>query len=93
MKGLVYFEAIVAQQHYDEVILRTEILFSLFKGPEGEKLMLEQNIVVDVLLQMHQIRQFTEEEISEYRRPFAVAEGRTSNAELGARTALGRRAR
>ena len=37
----------------------------------------EQNIVVDVLLQMHQIRQFTEEEISEYRRPFAVAgEGR-----------------
>ena len=77
MKGMVYFEAIVAQQHYDEVTADRRDFVQSFKGPEGEKLMLEQNIVVDVLLQMHQIRQFTEEEISEYRRPFAVVgEGR-----------------
>ena len=77
MKGLVYFEAIVAQQHYDEVSADRRDFVQSFKGPGGEKLMLEQNIVVDVLLQMHQIRKFTEEEISEYRRPFAFAgEGR-----------------
>jgi len=77
MKGLVYLEAIVAQQHYDEVSADRRDFVQSFKGPGGEKLMLEQNIVVDVLLQMHQIRKFTEEEISEYRRPFAVAgEGR-----------------
>ena len=77
MKGLVYFEAIVAQQRYDEVTADRRDFVQSFKGPDGEKLMLEQNIVVDVLLQMHQIRKFSEEEISEYRRPFAVVgEGR-----------------
>ena len=49
MKGLVYFEAIVAQQHYDEVTADRRDFVQSFKGPEGEKLMLEQNIVVDVL--------------------------------------------
>ena len=63
MKGLVYFEAIVAQQHYDEVTADRRDFVQSFKGPEGEKLMLEQNIVVDVLLQMHQIRQFTEKRL------------------------------
>ena len=50
MKGLVYFRAIVAQQHYDEVTADGDFVQS-FKGPEGEKLMLEQNIVVDVFVE------------------------------------------
>ena len=50
MKGLVYLEAIVAQQQYDEATSDRRDFVRYFKGPQGEKLMLEQNIVVDVLL-------------------------------------------
>ena len=77
MKGLVYMEAIVAQQSYEDVPLERRDFVRAFKGAEGERLMLEENIVVEVLLQLHQLRQFTEEELAEYRRPFMEAgEGR-----------------
>ena len=77
MKGLVYMEAIVAQQSYEDVSQERRDFVRAFKGAEGERLMLEENIVVEVLLQLHQLRQFTEEELAEYRRPFKEAgEGR-----------------
>ena len=77
MKGLVYMEAIVAQQSYEDVSQERRDFVRAFKGTEGERLMLEENIVVEVLLQLHQLRQFTEEELAEYRRPFKEAgEGR-----------------
>ena len=77
MKGLVYMEAIVAQQSYEDVSQERRDFVRSFKGAEGERLMLEENIVVEVLLQLHQLRQFTEEELAEYRRPFKEAgEGR-----------------
>ena len=49
MKGLIYFEAIVAQQQCDEATSDRRDFVRSFKGPQGEKLVLEQNIVVDVL--------------------------------------------
>ena len=77
MKGLVYMEAIIAQQSYEDVPQERRDFVRAFKGAEGERLMLEENIVVEVLLQLHQLRQFTEEELAEYRRPFKEAgEGR-----------------
>ena len=61
-KGLVYLEAIDAQQHHDEATSDSRDFVRSFKGPQGERLMLEQNIAVDVLLQMHRIRKLSEEE-------------------------------
>ena len=77
IKGLVYMEAIVMEQSYDEVPKERRDFVRAFKSVDGERLMLKENVVVDVLLQLHQQRKFTPEELAEYRRPFLQAgEGR-----------------
>jgi haloalkane dehalogenase len=72
VRGIAYMEAIVAPiPSWDEWPKPVRALFQAFRSPEGEKLVLEQNAFVEQVLPGAILRTLDDEEMAEYRRPFA----------------------
>lgn len=70
--GIVYMEAIATPmtwEHWPEAAVST---FKGFRSQAGEKMILEKNIFVERVLPGSVIRPMSEEEMNEYRRPFAA---------------------
>ncbi|MGB0625740.1 MAG: haloalkane dehalogenase [Alphaproteobacteria bacterium] len=71
VKGIAYMEAIVKSRSWDDFPERARPAFEGFRSPAGEKMVLEENFFVERMLPGSILRDLTDEEMTEYRRPFA----------------------
>ncbi len=77
IKGIAYMEAIVGPGRWDAFPEPMKGLFQSLRSPMGETMVLEKNFFVEKMLPGAILRQLTDEEMDEYRRPFAEpGEGR-----------------
>jgi len=75
--GLAYMEAIVTPLTWDDWPEQARRAFQGFRSPAGEDLILAKNMFVERVLPGSILRRLSEEEMAEYRRPFAEpGEGR-----------------
>jgi haloalkane dehalogenase len=70
VRGIAFMEAIVTPLTGPEFSSGFGKLFQRFRSPEGERLVLEQNIFVEGVLPRSIQRQLSEEEMDHYRRPY-----------------------
>ncbi len=74
VKGICYMEAVVGPvPSWDMWPENARNIFQALRSPAGEELILEKNIFVERILTSSIMRTLTDEEMNEYRRPFAVA--------------------
>ena len=71
--GLVYMEAIVAPLTWADWPDNARRAFQGFRSPAGEDMILDKNMFVERVLPGSILRKLAEEEMAEYRRPFARA--------------------
>ena len=70
VRGIVFMEAIVAPRTWSEFPSDFQKVFQRLRSPEGERLVLEQNLVVESLPSRIR-RGLSDEEMNHYRAPFA----------------------
>lgn len=73
VKGIAYMEAMVKPRSWDDFPEKARPAFEAMRSPKGDEMVLENNFFVEVMLPASIIRNLTEEEHGEYRRPFANA--------------------
>ncbi len=73
VKGIAYMEAILMPVTWDQWPEIVRPVFQGFRSPEGEAMVLEQNLFIEGVLPTAILRKFEDEEMNEYRRPFAEA--------------------
>jgi haloalkane dehalogenase len=73
VKAIAYMEAIVKSRTWDDFPERARPAFEGFRSPAGEKMVLEDNFFVERMLPGSILRDLTDEEMAEYRRPFTQA--------------------
>jgi haloalkane dehalogenase len=77
VRGIAYMEAIVASLTWNSLPAAVTDLFRALRSPAGEKLVLEDNMFVEAVLPGAILRPLDDDEMAEYRRPFAEpGEGR-----------------
>jgi len=77
VRGIAYMEAITKPMSWNEFNQDARPVFEGFRSPAGESMVLEKNIFVEKVLPGSILRDLTEDEMAEYRRPFLDAgEGR-----------------
>lgn len=70
VKGIVYMEALTRPRSWDEVPGVARETFQKLRSDQGEEMVLQQNSFIEFNLPKTILRQLTEEEMTEYRRPF-----------------------
>ncbi len=70
VKGIAYMEAILFEYEWSDWPDEARKIFQAFRSPAGEKLVLEKNYFVELILPGSVIRGLTPEEMAIYRRPF-----------------------
>ena len=70
VKGIAYMEAIVKPVTWEDWPEQARGIFQGFRSPAGEEMALERNLFVERVLPGSIIRDLTDEEMAEYRRPF-----------------------
>lgn len=73
VRGIAYMEAIVRPVAWSEWPAAARPIFQALRSPEGEKMILENNLFVEVILPRSILRKLGEAEMAVYRRPFAAA--------------------
>jgi len=68
--GIVHMEAIAAPLGWSDIPEQARPLFKALRSPEGEKMVLEENIFIEKILPQAVIRQLTDAELNHYRSPF-----------------------
>jgi haloalkane dehalogenase len=77
VRGIAYMEAIVKPYTWSEFPEAGRRGFQALRSPAGEQMVLEQNSFIEFNMPSGILRTLTEEEMNEYRRPFAKpGEGR-----------------
>lgn len=71
--ALAYFEAIVRPVTWDEWPEESRGIFQAMRSDAGERLVLEKNVFVEKILPASVLRELTDAEMDEYRRPFVEA--------------------
>ena len=71
VRGIAYMEGIVKPMEWDEFSQAARPVFEGFRSPMGEEMVLEKNVFVEKVLPGSIMRDLTDEEMAEYRRPFA----------------------
>ena len=75
--GVVYMEAIVTPMTWDQWPEGARGIFESMRSDAGEEMILTKNLFVEAILPASIIRKLSDEEMAEYRRPFAEpGEGR-----------------
>ena len=69
--GIAYMEAIVRPMTWDEFPDGARQVFQGFRSPAGESMVLDKNVFVERVLPGSVLRDLTDPEMAEYRRPFA----------------------
>ncbi|HXF61437.1 MAG TPA: haloalkane dehalogenase [Caldilineaceae bacterium] len=70
VKGIAYMEAVIRPRAWSEFPEAARDRFQALRSPSGEQLVLEQNTFIEFNLPRTILRTLTEEEMSQYRRPF-----------------------
>jgi haloalkane dehalogenase len=71
VRGVAYMEAIVAPfTSWEDFSATARPVFEAMRSEQGEEMILEGNFFVEVILPRSVIRPLSEEEMTEYRRPF-----------------------
>jgi haloalkane dehalogenase len=70
VQGIVYMEAIVSPLTWDDWPENARKVFQAFRSTGGEEMILEKNVFVERVLTGSVMRELSEIEMSEYRRPF-----------------------
>ncbi|GAB3102241.1 haloalkane dehalogenase [Lysobacter terrae] len=70
VKAIVHMETLVAPIDLEEIPEVARSRFQSVRSAAGEELVLQQNIFIEQSLVKGTLRQFTDEELTEYRRPF-----------------------
>jgi haloalkane dehalogenase len=70
VRGIAFMEAIVAPMTWSEFPRAVRQVFEGFRSPEGERMVLEQNIFVEDVLPAQIQRTLSDEEMEHYRAPF-----------------------
>ncbi len=74
VRAIAYMEAIVAPiPSWDDWPQAARAAFEGFRSEKGEEMVLEQNLFIEGMLPGSIIRKLSDEEMSEYRRPFTEA--------------------
>ena len=74
VKGIAFMEAIVeTRDSWDQFPDSAREMFQALRSPAGEEMVLDKNLFVEALVPGSILRDLTEEEMNEYRRPFANA--------------------
>lgn len=71
VRGIVYMEAIVKPLSWEEWPDAFRETFQALRGPEGEGMILDQNLFIERILPEAILRDLSEEEMEAYRQPFA----------------------
>ena len=71
VRGIAYMEGVVCSMTLDEWPSRK--IFAAMRSADGEEMVLEHNVFVEKILPRSILRELTQDEMDEYRRPFAVA--------------------
>lgn len=71
VKAIAYMEAIVCPVGWDDWPEAARGVFKALRSPAGEEMILERNLFVEAVLPASVQRHLGEEEMAEYRRPFA----------------------
>jgi haloalkane dehalogenase len=70
VQGIAFMEAVVTPINWSEFPNPVRPLFEGFRSPNGEQMVLEQNMFVEAVLPGAVVRALSEEEMNHYRRPF-----------------------
>jgi haloalkane dehalogenase len=70
MRGIVYFETLVRSRNWDEMDQSARSLFERMRSPEGEELVLKDNVFIEKILPARIVRSLSENEMAVYRRPY-----------------------
>jgi haloalkane dehalogenase len=73
VRGLAYMEAIVQPLTWESWPDDARDIFQAFRSPAGDQIVLEKNLFVEAVLPSAIQRKLSDEEMAEYRRPFAEA--------------------
>jgi haloalkane dehalogenase len=77
VRGIAYMEAIIKPYTWSEMVGPGRKAFEALRSPAGEQMVLEQNSFIEFNLPAGVMRKLSDEEMAEYRRPFAQpGEGR-----------------
>ena len=68
--GIAYMEAIVMPVTWEQWPDAARPIFQAFRSPAGEEMVLEKNVFVERVLPGSILRDLSDEEMAEYRRPF-----------------------
>ena len=71
VRGIVYMEAIVRPVEWDEWPESARRIFQGLRSEAGEEMVLVKNLFVEAILPASIMRRLSDEEMDEYRRPFA----------------------
>ncbi|MCK5771159.1 haloalkane dehalogenase [Algiphilus sp.] len=72
VRGIVYMEAIVKPLTWEEFPGAFRETFQALRGPEGDSMILDQNLFIEGILPNAILRDLTEEEMAVYRQPFSA---------------------
>lgn len=70
VNGIAYMEAIVRPVSWDDWPEKARSIFQAMRSPAGEEMILTKNVFVERILPASIMRDLTEEEMDEYRRPY-----------------------
>ena len=70
VRAIAYMEAIVEPMAWDDLPPGDVPIFKSFRGPEGEKLVLDDNVFVEEVLPADVLRDLGDEEMAAYRAPY-----------------------
>lgn len=70
VKGICYMEAIVKSMQWADWNEDARGIFQGFRSPAGEEMILKKNLFIEAVLPGSILRELSDEEMNEYRRPF-----------------------
>ena len=70
MKAVIYMQALIGNFHWHHWPEEVQALFHRFRSDDGEQLVIQENMFVEKVLPAMVIRDITEQEHNEYRRPY-----------------------
>jgi haloalkane dehalogenase len=70
VKGIAYLETLVAPVTWDSPNAPAPELFRRLRSPEGERLVLEENVFIEVVLPSGTMRKLSDDELAAYRAPY-----------------------
>jgi haloalkane dehalogenase len=76
IKAIAYYEAVAHSRRWDDFPAGRDRQFRALRSPEGERLVLDENMFVEVVLPRGIMRKLSDEEMEAYRAPYRDRERR-----------------